>query len=165
MAKKQKTILKKSRFPFLKYASNTCVLFPILFIAMVVSIMMQFQMDYQTVINENPILLVGFVVSIINLLIWKSLKNIRIQLEANENVHFNRLMIYVYIFILFVTLNYPSSFMLGLTAFKYFDWKKHSLQDSYYEVKKESKLKWLILMTLGYVVLAALSFWFLNAFR
>lgn len=165
MKQKKVTIqLRPDQTKYISYARWLCLGFQVLFIGYLISLMMMSQQSYQQMIQQNPILLAGFIVCLLNLYIWFQTKNMLEDLKAQKFNNYYRIFGCIIVFSQFLLFNYPSAILFAIGLKKCFQWKNSPFHNIMKKVKEEGKTsKFFINVTvLGFGILIAL--WFIAAF-
>lgn len=163
---RQKNKLKVfSDFRFLRYARYMSVLVPCLVVFMIaLSTGMQVE-SLETIISQQPVITVSFVVCVVNLLIWYQSGILLKSLAVPEHVESIRMQ---YIFMAVAQLamfNYVSFLMIVFSLWKYFRWDQFSVKQVIAEIKKEGQFANTMVVFIVLFLLSALGLFLLSVFQ
>lgn len=161
--KKHKKSIKKQDLRWLNLASVLCFLLPVLFVITLCIVMMRSGLSYETIIVKNPILTIGFIISLLNIFIGYILRKTRIQIKEKRNLESNKLVLCIFAATLFISFNYPASVLLLLSFFKLKKYETDGRFIAWGDIKKQDYTKICGITTLC-VICLLVSFWFMNAF-
>lgn len=163
---RQKNKLKVfSDFRFLRYARYMSVVVPCL-VMLIIAMSTGMQAEsLETIIAEQPMITVSFVVCVVNLLIWYQSGILLKSLAIPEHVESIRMQ---YIFMAAAQLamfNYVSFFLILISLWKYFRWDHFSIKEVVKEIKKEGQLTNTITVFVVLFLFSALGLFLLQVFQ
>lgn len=149
---KQKNRAKATHdFRFLRYARVMCIVVPIIFISLILLSTNSSSLQLQTMITENPMLIVGFITCIINLLNWRQLGILLEYLREDTNIEAIRFELILMALSQLALYNYVSFILVLVSLYKYLPWSGYAISKSIKQLKETKQVGNVV--TLGIVLL------------
>lgn len=148
---------------FIKFASYSCFIVPVLFIIALGILASINGLSYEEMIAKNPILTVGYIISIINLLLGFLLRKIAKAIHTNGFSDCDKIIICISAITLFTTFNYISSIALLIQIIVICRYEKSSPFVSMKLINKKELLK-MSGLAAACLISVLMSYWFMKSF-
>lgn len=163
---KEKNKLKVSeKFRLFEYARWISLI-----TALLVLVMFFFSTGFTTenmnrMFTEQPMIIVGFLICIIDLLIWAQMAHLLTYLKTLEHIETVRIQLLSIAISQIVCFNYISFLCIVVGLWKYYRWDQFHLVQSIKEIKKDGQWKNTLSLTLILWIASALSLFLVFVFQ
>lgn len=163
---RQKNKLKEfSDFRFLRFARYMSAIVPAI-VLVIIAITTGLKADtLETILIEQPIITVSFVVCVVNLLIWYQSGILLQSLAIPEHVETIRIQYCFMAVAQLAMFNYVSFFLIVLSLWKYFRWEQFSIKQAFSQIKKEGQLMNTMTVFAILFLFSALGLFLLSVFQ
>lgn len=115
--------------------------------------------------TKNPVIVVGFMICVIDLLVWYQMEHLITYLTNLEHIETVRIQLIAIAIIQLLGFNYLSFFCLILALVRYFRWDQFSIKEAFLEIKKEGQLTNTLTLSIGLILFALLALGLLYLFQ
>lgn len=149
---KQKRKLKKyGEFKMAKFAQYMCIAMVLLFLAYFGLLATQTKGGMKELLSTNLFITTGFIVCVVNLYVFYTLKRLLGNLENFEYIEATRMEMLIIAIAQLLLFNYASAALLIYCLIKYFKWQGFHIKEAFREIKKTKQLS-NVLVTAGLLV-------------
>ena len=162
MKKVEKIQVDNKGIKYLNYAKWLCMIMVIMFMVLIFYFMVTQHLSYTALIQENPILLAGFIDCLGNIIVYLLIKKDVERLENNDDVLYIQAKSILYVTVEACLLNMPSMIMLIISSMKCFVWDKKTTLKMWNEIKNKSYNYFGVLIFFFAIVIS--FYWILTSF-
>ena len=138
--RKKNNVKQTSNYCYLRYASYACIILVLLFLMYISIYVNIYDTSLEKIMSENPMVIMGFIISTANLYIWYVLKNFLKDIVDNQHIASMQVNLMIMAIAQFVLMNFVSSILLLISLKQYFQWSHLSIKKILKEIKNEQQM-------------------------
>ena len=162
--KKEKKVysVKAKGIAYMNYAKWLSMIMVIIFMALILYFMVAQKLSYVAIIQENPILLAGFIDCLGNIIVSFLIKKDVEKLYKNEDVLYIQAKTLLYVTMEACLLNMPSMIFLIISSMKCYLWDKKTIMELWKTIKNRAIE--FVGMSCLFLIIVICFYWILTSF-